>query len=283
MNVLLSLVLLLCVRRGCSEVSVHQEDIKKFSDHDEMKADVPPELHSFWGELLGLKEQVLSLKAAEVGQRQAQRSMESQLRDWQEDAEQQRRRLDQLEDTLLHRAVEPLMEPGSSLRRRVENLEVQSEGGCSSGSSSGAEEPSEGLFMVVLNFNSHLFHSFGYNEVLVSSSNFCCCSVSARAAEVSTLKSRMNSSESSFEEHVKTSSGEPLSSQLLHTCQRHVRISNKASEGTQNKPNWPRRKEACSSESTFMLGPSVLRSRSDSADLVTRATTHSKPAFPDLL
>lgn len=121
----LSLFLLLCVRQGCSEVSVHQEGIKKFSDH-EMKADVPPELHSLWDELLGLKELVLSLKAAEVGQRQAQRSIETQLRDWQEE---QRRRLDQLEDTLLHRAEEPLMEPGSSLRRRVENLEVQSEGG----------------------------------------------------------------------------------------------------------------------------------------------------------
>ncbi|XP_056867499.1 EMILIN-1-A-like isoform X2 [Takifugu flavidus] len=154
MNGLLSLFLLLCVRQGCSEVSVHQEDIKKFSDHDEKKPDVPPELHSLWDELLGLKELVLSLKAAEVGQRQAQRSMETQLRDWQVESERQRRRLDQLEDTLLRRAEEPLMEPGSSLRRRVEKLEVQSE---------------------------------------------------AQAAEVSTLRSRMNSSESSFEEHVKKS------------------------------------------------------------------------------
>lgn len=127
MNGLLSLFLLLCVHQGCSEV--HQEDVKKFLDHDEKKADVPPELHSLWDELLGLKELVLSLKAAEVGQRQAQRSMETQLRDWQVESEQQRRRLDQLEDTLLHGAEEPLMEPGSSLRRRVENLEVQSEGG----------------------------------------------------------------------------------------------------------------------------------------------------------
>lgn len=129
MNGLLSLFLLLCVRQGCSEVSVHQEGIKKISDRDEMKADVPPELHSLWDELLGLKELVLSLKAAEVGQRQAQRSMETQLRDWQVDSEQLRHRLDQLEDTWLHQAEEPLTEPGSSLRRRVENLEVQSEGG----------------------------------------------------------------------------------------------------------------------------------------------------------
>lgn len=129
MNGLLSLFLLLCVRQGCSEVSVPQEGIKKFPDHHEMKADVPPELHSLRDELLGLKELVLSLKAAEVGRRQAQRSLETQLRDWQVESEEQRRRLDQLEDVLLHRDEEPLMEPSSNLRRRVENLEVQSEGG----------------------------------------------------------------------------------------------------------------------------------------------------------
>lgn len=127
MKGLLSLFLLLCVRQGCSEVSVGHEDAQAgledmgFSDHDEMKAGVPLELHSLWDELLGLKELVLSLKAAEVGQRQAHRSMETQLRDCQVESEQQKRRLDQLEDMLV--------EPGSSLRRRVENLEVQSEGG----------------------------------------------------------------------------------------------------------------------------------------------------------
>lgn len=40
---------------------------------------------------------------------------------------------------------------------------------------------------------------------------------SARAAEVSTLRSRVNSSQSSFEEHVKKSAGKPPTSQ--HTCQ----------------------------------------------------------------
>lgn len=133
MKALLSLLLLLWVRQGCSEVPVHQEDVTKISDHDETKADVPPELHRLWDELLGLKELVLSLKAAEVGRRQAQRSVEAQLRDWQEDSEQLRRRLARLEDTPLHRAQEPPMEPGSSLRRRVENLEVQGQGGSAEG------------------------------------------------------------------------------------------------------------------------------------------------------
>lgn len=118
MKALLSLFLLLCVRQGCSEASDHQ-----------MKADVPPEVQRLWDQLSGLKELVLSLKAAEVEQRQALRGMESQLRDWQEESGQQGRRLDQLEDTLLHQPEELLTEPDSSLRRRVETLEEQSEGG----------------------------------------------------------------------------------------------------------------------------------------------------------
>lgn len=129
MKALLSLFLLLCVRQGFSDVSVHQEDIRKSSDHSELKAGVPPEVHRLWDELLGLKELVLSLKAAEVERRQVLRGAESQLRDSREDSEQQRRRLEQLEDMLLHQPEELLTEPGSSLRRRVENLEEQSEGG----------------------------------------------------------------------------------------------------------------------------------------------------------
>lgn len=116
MKVPLCLFLLLCVRQGCSEASVHQ-------------ADVPPEVHHLWDQLSGLKELVLSLKAAEVEQRQALRGMESQLRDWQEESERQRRRLDRLEDMLLHQPEQLLTEPDASLRRRVENLEEQSEGG----------------------------------------------------------------------------------------------------------------------------------------------------------
>lgn len=136
MKVLLSLLLLLRVGHGCLELSLHQEDIgegledtRKSPGHDETKADVPPELHSLWDELSGLKELVLSLKAAEVEQREAQHSVETQLRDRLVESEQQRRRLDQLEDMLLHQHQELLEEPGSSLRRRVENLEEQSEGG----------------------------------------------------------------------------------------------------------------------------------------------------------
>lgn len=129
MKALLSLFLLLSVRQGFSDTSVHQEDIRKSSDHSELKPGVPPEVPRLWDELLGLKELVLSLKAAEVERRQVLRGVESQLRDWQEKSEQQRRRLDQLEDMQLHQPEELLKEPGSSLRRRVENLEEQSEGG----------------------------------------------------------------------------------------------------------------------------------------------------------
>lgn len=149
MKALLSLFLLLSVRQGFSDASVHQEDIRKSSDHSELKPGVPPEVPRLpgvppevprlpgvppevprlWDELLGLKELVLSLKAAEVERRQVLRGVESQLRDRQEECEQQRRRLDQLEDMQLHQPEELLEEPGSSLRRRVEKLEEQSEGG----------------------------------------------------------------------------------------------------------------------------------------------------------
>lgn len=127
----LSLLLLLWVHQGCSEASGPQdvpalEDVRKSSDHSERTADVPPEVHRLWDELSGLKELVLSLKAAEVEQR---RGLESHLRDWQEESEQQRRRLDQLEDMLLHQPEELLTKPDTSLRRRVENLEKQSQGG----------------------------------------------------------------------------------------------------------------------------------------------------------
>lgn len=280
----LSLLLLLCVHQ--EGLRAGSEDTKKLSDHDEMKADVPPELRSLWAELLGLKELVLSLKEAEEGQRQAQRSVETQLRDWQVDSEQQRRRLDQLEDALLHRAEEPLMEPGSSLRRRVENLEVQREGGSlkgpcgpfhgfieqtlvqadtrgrSNGSSSGAGEPSQA---------SHGCSepSFSFLCLQRSSSNFRRCSVSAQAAEVSTLESRMNSSESFLEEQVKKSSGKPLPSQ------RRVRISKTNLTGPGERRPGAQNQPSCL---VLLSSPVDI-----SADLVTRTTTHSKPAFPDLL
>lgn len=105
MKVLLSLVLLLSVLQDSASDEAH----------------VPPEVRRLWDELSGLKELVLSLKAAEVERRQTLRDMESRLREQREESEQQRRRLEQLQDLLLL--------PGSGPRRRVENLEQQSRGG----------------------------------------------------------------------------------------------------------------------------------------------------------
>lgn len=79
-------------------------------------------------ELWGLKQLVLSLRAAQVEQRQAQRSAESRLRDREVEAEQQRRTLDVLEATL-GRQREEQREAEASLRRRVEELQEESEGG----------------------------------------------------------------------------------------------------------------------------------------------------------
>lgn len=114
MEALLSLLMLvlLSVHQGCSG-----------APDQETKADVPPEVNRLRNEISGVKDVILSLKAAEVEQRQALRLIESQLRERQEESEQQRRRLDQLEDVLLHQPQE------SSLNRRLENLEEQSEGG----------------------------------------------------------------------------------------------------------------------------------------------------------
>lgn len=103
--------------------------------------DVPPELPVLWDELRGLKELVLSLKAEEVDQRQTLRRMESRLRDREVEAEQQRRSLDGLEETVVKqraglRSTEErveadrrlLTELNSDLRRKVEQLEEQREG-----------------------------------------------------------------------------------------------------------------------------------------------------------
>lgn len=112
------LFLMLCVSQGQSELSVHQED------------HVPPDLPVLWDELKGLKELVLRLKATEVEQCQARRSMESRLRDREVEAEQQRRSLDGLEEVLGDMKVRTeadrklLME----LRRKVQEVEEQSEG-----------------------------------------------------------------------------------------------------------------------------------------------------------
>lgn len=109
-----------------------------------MGLDVPPELPVLWDELRGLNELVLSLKAEEVEWRQALRRMESRLRDRELEAEQQRRSLDGLEETVVQQReglrstgerVEAdrklLMELNSNLSRKVEQLEEQREGGVS--------------------------------------------------------------------------------------------------------------------------------------------------------
>lgn len=133
MNSLASFLLLLfclspSVSWGQVEASVPQDDNVK------MGPSVLPELPVLWDELWGLKELVLSLKAVEVDQLQALRSMESRFRDGEVEAEWQRRRLDGLEETVKDTQVRMdtegklLMELNSDLRRRVEELEDQSKG-----------------------------------------------------------------------------------------------------------------------------------------------------------
>ncbi|XP_023807109.1 myosin-3 isoform X3 [Oryzias latipes] len=76
-----------------------------------------PQVPVLWDELQGLKELVLSLKMEEVRRRQSLRSVESQLRDGEVEAEQQRRSMEGLQAELGQQMVE--------LRRRVEELEEQ--------------------------------------------------------------------------------------------------------------------------------------------------------------
>lgn len=92
--------------------------------------DVPPELPVLWDELRGLKELVLSLKAEEVGWRQALRRMESWLKDGQVEDEQRRRSLDGLEETAARQEAELRSSQELSLRlsRRLEELEEHSRG-----------------------------------------------------------------------------------------------------------------------------------------------------------
>lgn len=78
---------------------------------------VPPDLPALLDEVKGLKELLLSLKASEVDQRQARRSLESRLRDREVEAQQQSRRL------------QGLQEMNSVLKRKVEELEERNRGG----------------------------------------------------------------------------------------------------------------------------------------------------------
>lgn len=136
------LFLLFCFTPGKSELQVQEDRLRTGLDRVRMPANVPPDLSVLLDELWGLKELVLSLKAAEVEQRQAQRSMESRLRDREVEAEQQRRSLQGLEEMLVHQREEfrdtrvktdsdrkQLTDVNLDLRRKVEELEEQSKGG----------------------------------------------------------------------------------------------------------------------------------------------------------
>lgn len=128
------LFLLFCFTLGKSELQVQEDRLGTGLDRVRMPASVPPDLSVLLDELWGLKELVLSLKAAEVEQRQARRSMESRLRDREVEAEQQRRSLQGLEEMLVHqreelRDTQVKTDLNSDLRRKVEELEEQSKGG----------------------------------------------------------------------------------------------------------------------------------------------------------
>ncbi|XP_031735448.1 intracellular protein transport protein uso1-like isoform X2 [Anarrhichthys ocellatus] len=119
MKSVLFLLLFFSVSWGQLEASVSQEeDLRTVEDDD----DVPPELPVLWDELRGLKDLVLSVKAAEVEQRQAIRSLETRLRDGELEDWTQRRSLDGLEETVEQQKEElrRTMEMNSDLRRKLE-------------------------------------------------------------------------------------------------------------------------------------------------------------------
>lgn len=90
------------------------------------------DLRTLWDELQGLKKLVLSLKGEEVERRQELRSVESRLRDGEVVTERQMQSLDELRVTVGHRLDElrrdVLTEQNSDLKRKVEELEVQTKG-----------------------------------------------------------------------------------------------------------------------------------------------------------
>lgn len=90
---------------------VGQVELGTSSVHD------PPDLPALLDEVKGLKELLLSLKASEVDQRQARRSLESRLRDREVEAQQQSHRL------------QGLQEMNSVLKKKVEELEARNRGG----------------------------------------------------------------------------------------------------------------------------------------------------------
>ncbi|XP_029983070.1 putative leucine-rich repeat-containing protein DDB_G0290503 [Sphaeramia orbicularis] len=85
MSSVLFLLLLVCSSmariQSLDQGSDLQDQLRSGLDH----VDVPPDLSALWDELRGLKVLVLSLKAVEVDQRQVLRSVETRLRDGQEE------------------------------------------------------------------------------------------------------------------------------------------------------------------------------------------------------
>lgn len=135
MKSVLFLLLFFSVSWGQLEASVSQEDLRTAEEmrmeEEDLKTEddnVPPELPVLWDELRGLKDLVLSVKAVEVEQRQAIRSLETRLRDGELEDWMQRRSLDGLEETVEQQKEELRrpMEMNSDLRRK---LEEQSKGG----------------------------------------------------------------------------------------------------------------------------------------------------------
>ncbi|CAJ1074943.1 myosin-2 heavy chain-like [Xyrichtys novacula] len=137
------LLLVVCWSPVVAQVSVPQRDEVRTETGTEEggRADVPSDPVVLWDELQGLKDLVLSLKAAEVGRRQTLRSVESRLRDREMEAEQQRRSVDGLTETLnqnrkeLRSATQRAeadrkleMDANSELSRKVEELEEQNKG-----------------------------------------------------------------------------------------------------------------------------------------------------------
>ncbi|XP_060919801.1 uncharacterized protein LOC132993778 isoform X1 [Labrus mixtus] len=141
------LLLFLClspvVGQGQVEVSAPRRDgvrmvVRRGLDDVRMQADVPPDLAVLWDELQGLKDLVLSLKAAEVGQRQSLRNMESRLRDGEMEVEQQRHSMEGLTETLSQyrkEMINPALRTeadrkpivlNTDLSKKVEKLEEQS-------------------------------------------------------------------------------------------------------------------------------------------------------------
>ncbi|KAK9534318.1 hypothetical protein VZT92_009367 [Zoarces viviparus] len=123
MKSVLFLLLFFSVSWGQLEASVSQEDLRTEEDMRTVEDDnVPPKLPVLWDELRGLKDLVLSVKAVEVEQRQAIRSLETRLRDGELEDWTQRRSLDGLEETVEQQKEElrRTMEMNSDMRRKLE-------------------------------------------------------------------------------------------------------------------------------------------------------------------